>query len=111
MDVSFVGSRLEYACTRADEGDRRWGLACAKLVRRRLVQLSAAETLAVLELVRPTCLRPLDGARRGQFAVSALAPISLIFSPEHDPVPSLPDGRVDLDEVTAIRILAIADPN
>jgi proteic killer suppression protein len=108
VDVFFEGRRLEHACSEVGEADRRWGLPCAGIVRRRLIQLSAAETLAVLETVRPMGFRPLAGPRDGQFAVDALPPMRLIFRPAHDPVPCLPDGDIDLAQVTAIRILAIA---
>lgn len=107
MDLHFRSRALQRACTEEGESDRLWGAACARIVRLRLVQLAAAETLAVVETLRRARLRALSGQRDGHFAVDALPPACLILEPWHDPVPTLPDGNVDKARITAIYIVAV----
>ncbi|HHY62958.1 MAG: hypothetical protein ACOX38_08355 [Bacillota bacterium] len=45
MRIMFRDEDLQLACTDPDVGRRRWGESCAKVIRRRLDQLRAAETL------------------------------------------------------------------
>lgn len=51
----------------------------------------------------------LTGDRAGQYATSISANYRLIFIPDHDPLPMLPDGGTDRARVTAIRILEVVD--
>ena len=51
----------------------------------------------------------LSGDRKGLFAVDLEHPFRLEFKPNHDPVPLKEDGGVDLDEVTAVTIMAVED--
>jgi proteic killer suppression protein len=109
MELHYKSRKLRKACTEERESDRLWGPECARIVRRRLVQLAAAENLAVIESVRPARLHPLSHRRDGQFAVDALLPLCLIFEPWHERVPTLPDGGVDKAKITAIHILGVED--
>ena len=109
MELHYKSKSLQKACENERESDRRWGSKCAHIVRRRLLQLAAAESLAVIETLPPARLHLLSGARAGQFAVDALQPFRLIFEPWHDPVPTLPDGGIDKARITAIRILGVED--
>jgi proteic killer suppression protein len=107
MELNFKSRTLQRACSEKRESDRLWGAECARIVRRRLVQLAAAETLAVIRTLHAAKLRALSGSRDGQYAVDALPPACVILEPWHDPVPTLPDGRLDTAKITAVRILAV----
>src|SRR5215208_1600430 len=107
MELLFKSRALERACSEKRESDRLWGADCARIVRRRLVQLAAAETLAVIRPLHPAKLRGLSGSRDGQVALDALPPVCFIREPWLAPVPTLPNGRVDTAKITAVRILAI----
>jgi proteic killer suppression protein len=109
MDLYYKSRKLQKVCESQRESDRVWGAECAKIVRRRLAQLAAAESLAVIETVPPARLHSLSGNRGGQFAVDARHPFRLVFEPWHDPVPALPDGGVDKAQITRIRILELED--
>ena len=109
MELHFRSQALQRACTEERESDRHWGAECARIVRRRLVQLAAAESLAVLAGLRPVTLRELSSRHGAHFAVVALSPTCIIIEPWHDPMPTLPDGNVDKAKITAIRILAVTD--
>lgn len=84
-------------------GDRR-----AKLIRRRLDELRAADTLEDLRhLPAPRC-HELIGDRNGQLSVDLDHPYRLIFVPE-EPIPTKSDGSLDWVQVRAIVVLGVED--
>ena len=85
-----------------------WGQNARK-VRQRLVELLAADTLAVVARIPSARLHALKGERTGQFAVDVKHPFRLIFEPAHDPIPITDDGGVDLERITRIRVLSVED--
>jgi len=109
MDIYFKSRKLEKACSVERDSIRTWGADRARVVRRRLAELAAADNLAVVSTVPPPRLHALGGDRNGQFAVDAIHPFRLIFEPWHEEVSRLADGRVDKAKITAIRILEVED--
>jgi proteic killer suppression protein len=77
-------------------------------LRRRLASLLAAPTLKDMDGVPGRC-HALGADRHGQFAVSLGGSHRLIFIPDHDPIPTLPDGGIDLTLVTKISITEVVD--
>ena len=51
----------------------------------------------------------LTGDLIGVFSLSVGGPLRLLFEPDHDPVPMLPDGGINRARVTRIIILGIRD--
>lgn len=109
MEIGFGTKKLAKSCSGEREGDRMWGPENARKVRRRLAELAAADTLAVVATLPSARLHSLKGDRKGQFAVDVKHPFRLIFAPDHDPIPRKADGGIDLDQITRIRVLAIED--
>ena len=99
---------MEKNCASDKRGQRTWGADHWKLLRRRLASLRAAPTLRDMDGVPGRC-PPLGADRRGQFAVSLWGSYRLIFVPDHDPVPSLPDGGINPALVTGISITEVVD--
>lgn len=99
---------MEKSCSDDREGTRAWGQDHWKLLKRRLVSLRAAPSLADMEGVPGNC-HQLHEDRAGEFAVDLWGPYRLIFEPDHDPLPSLDDGGVDTKSVTNIKIKEVAD--
>src|SRR5579884_2919039 len=83
---------------------RLHGTARAKLIRRRLDDLRAAPTLAVMRALPGRC-HELRGERAGQLSVDLDGPYRLIFTPAHTPFPVKPDGGLDWQQVTAIVLI------
>lgn len=109
MELLFASETLQRACTEECESDRLWGADCARVVRRRLAQLAAAESLAVFATITPAKLRALPPPHDSGFAVDVLPPLCLILEPCHDGALPSPTGSVDKAMITAVRILAV-DP-
>jgi len=111
MELRFKSRKVEKAASAERESVRLWGADRARVVRRRLAELTAAANLAVISTLPPARLHPLSGDRDGQLAVDALHPFRLVFEPynDDDEIPRRADGGVDKAQITAIRILAVED--
>lgn len=109
MDIYFATAELAITCSDSARADRRWGRACAKVVKRRLTELQGAETLFAAGKVPAAHLHELTGDREGQLAVNAKDGMRIILEPADEPVPRKPDGGLDWHRVTAIRILEITN--
>jgi proteic killer suppression protein len=99
---------LSKSCGSDTAGQKRWGKDHWELLRRRLASLAAAPSLEDMTNVPGSC-HALGGDREGSFAVSLWGPYRLVFRPNHDPVPTVPDGGIDRSKVTAIAIEEIVD--
>lgn len=109
MDIIFKASRLRKECSDQRLLEKRHGERRAKLLRRRLDDMAAAETLEDLRLLPQTRAHELTGDRKGLLAVDLDHPYRLLFEAANDPVPRKPDGGLDWAKVTAVRILEVVD--
>ncbi len=85
------------------------GDTMARKLQQRLMELSAADTLADISHLPPPRCHELTGNRAGQFSVDLVHPYRLLFIPADEPLPVLDGGGVDRSRVTEIEIVAIAD--
>lgn len=108
MEIIFRNAKLEKQCTDSRLMERTWGRDQAKKLRQRLDDLRAAANLAVMRTLPGRC-HELTADRAGQLSLDLQHPDRLLFEPAHDPVPEKPDGGLDWDGVTAVRILEITD--
>lgn len=81
----------------------------ARKLQQRLMELSAAESLADISHLPPPRCHELTGGRAGQFSVDLEHPYRLLFIPAHDPLPHREDGGIDRGKVTEIEVIAIED--
>lgn len=81
----------------------------SRVIQIRMAVLSNAQNLSQVPSTPPDRRHMLSGDRAGQYAVDLVHPRRLIFEPNHDPIPRLPDGGVNLKEVTSITILEVVD--
>ena len=109
MDIRFRSRKLERACNEEAWGQREWGQNRARKVGQRLMELRAAGDLLDFSKIPGTGFHPLHHDRQGQFAVSLGSNWRLILLPLENSSPCLPDGSVDLENISGIRILEVAD--
>ena len=109
MDITFRNRRLQRTLNSDRELRRTYGDNLAKKIRMRLAVLKNARNLALVPAVPPTRRHALAQNRKGQYAVDLDRRNRLIFAPNHVPVPLKEDGGVDLESVTQITILEVAD--
>lgn len=108
MEIVFAVKRLEKLCNSDREMVKEFGLQRAKLLRRRLDQLRAAENLAVMRNLPGRC-HELTADRKGTLSIDLDGPHRLLFEPAETPLPVKPDGGLAWERVTAIRILEVED--
>jgi proteic killer suppression protein len=108
LDILFRERKFEKQCNQQAELVRAHGLRRAQLIRARLDALRAATCLEDLRNL-PGRLHELKGDRKSQLSFDLDHPYRLIFTPNHNPVPSADDGGMDWRRVTAVKILGIED--
>lgn len=109
LEITFDTKQLAKLCNSSKEMRAGLGKRNADKLKQRLNELAAAETLEDMRhLPGPRC-HELTGKLKGKLAVDLVHPYRLVFSPDHDPVPTRTDGGLNWAEVTGIRIDAIVD--
>ena len=108
MEFEFQSKKLQKELTEQKSMDRAYGIRAAPL-RRRLTVLRKAECLADVPKAPPDRCHALKADRAGQYAVDIKENWRLVFEPDHDPLPKLPDGGLDEGAVTKIRFLEVTD--
>ncbi len=111
MDIIFVSDRIARLCNDSKMAVRKLGPKAAKLLRQRLDELHAAETLQDLDprfLPHPHC-HELRGNLAGKLSVNLDHPRRLLFEPADEPVPRRFDGGLNWSQVTGVRIMEIRD--
>lgn len=109
MQIAFRTKGLEKAASEFKEATQKYGEPMARKLGQRIKEIVAAETLADLHLIPATRCHELAQNRKGQFAVDLVQPYRLIFEPLEDPVPRKADGGIDLEKVSAVRIIEVED--
>lgn len=109
MDISFANRRLARTFNSARDLNRVYGQRMARVIKVRMAVLDAAENLSLVPTQKPDRRHQLSGDRDEQFAVDLVHPHRLVFEPDHDPVPRLENGGIDLEAVTVIQILDVVD--
>jgi proteic killer suppression protein len=81
----------------------------SKIIRNRLDDLAAADSLDVIRKLPQHRCHELTGNRKGQLAVDLAHPYRLIFKPDDDPPVTKTDGGIDWKRVKTILIIEIED--
>ncbi len=111
MHLTFQTAKLAKVMSEEKRLRREYGDECGRRIMRRLAELEAAPNLEALRnLPGPRC-HELHGNRKGQLSVDLKHPYRLIFVPAHDPFPVLESagGGLDWTNVTAVRVVEVAD--
>lgn len=109
MDITFKTGKLAKLFNSERALYREFGKENGRVLMRRLLMLMAAPTLAEVSYLKPERRHALTGNRKGQFAVDVKLPDRLPFRPNHDPLPRMEDGGIELTKVTAITVLGVED--
>ena len=109
MNVGFKSKKLAILFSTEKALIRKFGDQRARRIMRRLAVLEAAPSLDEVPQTPPDRRHELTGNRNGEFALDVGQPYRLIFVPDHNPLPTKPDGGLDLRQVTAIIVLDVED--
>ena len=108
MKIEFRTKKLEKLCSSGQTMRAKWGPRMAKVIKRRLADLEAAETLEEM-LNLPGHCHELSSDRKGTLAVNLVHPYRLLLRPDHNPPPSKRDGGLDWKRVTRIEVEEVLD--
>jgi proteic killer suppression protein len=108
MDISFSDKQLKKVVHDDRKLVKKYGQLRAKLIRRRLDSLSAAETLEDVRNL-PGHFHELTHDRKGQWACDLDQPYRLILVPHEDPIPNDEDGKYIWFEIRGVDIIEIID--
>ena len=108
MRVVFQSDREKAAFSDARRRRKGYGDVLGKKIGDRLDDLEAADCLDDMRHLPGRC-HALREDRAGQFAVSLEGNTRLVFTPDHNPVPQLPAGGPDWNQITRITILEVVD--
>lgn len=109
MVIIFKATKLKKECNNENLLVKRFGARRANLLKRRLNELQAALSLDVLRSLPQARCHELKGNRKGQVSVDLDHPYRLIFEPADNPIPKKPDGGLDWNKVTKVRIIGVED--
>ena len=109
MMIAFKTRKLEKTFNSGSILKRKYGDKVARAIMIRLAVLKNARTLANVPVSPPERRHLLKGRRKEQYAVDLDQSVRLVFEPNHEPVPCLDDGSIDLDRVTAITVIEVTD--
>lgn len=88
---------------------RTYGDRCAKLIRRRLDELRAANSLEYIRYLPQARCHELKGKYAGKLSVDLEHPYRLLFRPANEPIPQKADGGLDWAGVSAVEIIGVED--
>lgn len=109
LNVTFSATKLQKTCEDNREAVREYGPLRAKLIRRRLDDLRAADSLEDMRALPQTRCHELKGNRAGQLSVDVGHPYRLLFEVTDDPVPLRLAGGLDWQSVRSVRIIGVED--
>jgi len=108
MKIDFEDRKLEKLANDFKLLQRTYGAIGAKIIRRRLDDLDAANVLEDMRNLPGKC-HELREDRKGQLAVHVEEPDRLIFIPDHNPVPTTDNDSMDWKAITDIKIIEITN--
>jgi toxin HigB-1 len=108
MVITFSDKTLKKVVNDDRKLIKAFGQKRANLIKRRLDDIQAAETLEDLRHM-PGRYHELKGDRKGQWACDLDQPYRLIFEPHEDPIPTDDDGKYIWIEIRGVDITEITD--
>jgi len=96
-------------CNSLKAAQKQWGTICGKLVMKRLDDIRDSDNLMVLQKVPQARCHPLKGDMAGFWSLDVEHPYRLLIEPADEKLPMTPDGRLDAEAITAVRVIGVRD--
>jgi proteic killer suppression protein len=109
VDILFKNKKLQKEFNDERALRRERGQRQAALIMQRLSELQAAENLGVMRSIPRARCHELKANRKGQISVDLDHPYRLIFEPDQNPFPTHPEGGLDWNRITRIKVLGVED--
>jgi plasmid maintenance system killer protein len=109
VEITFINTKLAKELTDEKTILRNYGPDNGRRICQRLDDLRAAENLETLRFLPQLRAHELTGDRAGQISVDVKHPRRLLLATDHSETPRKPDGGLDWQKITKVKILAIID--
>ena len=109
MEIAFKTRRLHKACNSDALLQRTYGKQLAKKIKVRLSVLRQARNLSLVPTEPPVRRHQLKGDRDETYAVDLGPRQRMVFAANHETTPRNEDGGIAIHQVTAVKIIEIAD--
>lgn len=110
MDLSYKNNKLKKSLT-TDKGIAKSYGTIGKKVKLRITQLTNSDNLEVISKLPALRLHQYIGEGKGTWSIDIQENWRMLFEINHDPIPILEDGRIDLNAITVINIVSVEDPH
>ncbi|RYM35877.1 killer suppression protein HigA [Brumimicrobium glaciale] len=110
MKLSYRNNKLEKSLT-TDKGLAKTYGNLAKKIKQRLIQLESSENLEVISKYPVLRLHQHIGKDKGTWSIDIQENWRILFEIDHNPLPTLEDGGIDLKAITIIKIESVKDPH
>jgi plasmid maintenance system killer protein len=109
LDIIFRTTKLAKTCNDYRLLQKAYGERRARLIRLRLDELQAANTLSEISHLPPARMHQLTGKRQGQISLDLDHPYRLLITVANNPIPKKANGNINLSKVTAVMVLEVKD--
>lgn len=109
LNIIFVSRKLQKEFNDDKLLKRSYGPHRAKLIRNRLADLRAADTLEVIRILPHHKCHELLGDRKEQISIALDYPYCLILEVANSPVSRKEDGGLDWSKITAVKIIEVVN--
>lgn len=96
LKITYKSKKLQRICTNFSVAQQEYNLRMAKLIHQRVDELNAADSVEMLVQYSIGRCHPLEGSRKGEYAMDLVHPFRLVF--EHNK-----------SEIQVVRIISIED--
>lgn len=109
ISIVFASNKLKKQFNEEKAMLKAFGLPRAKRIKVVMTALRAAPSLGMFAppYSPPHRCHELTGDRKGQLSLDLDGPYRLIIQPMNNPLPKRPEGGLDWNRVTAIKILGV----
>lgn len=108
MEINYKSNKLKKSVKDASAIVKNYGTR-AKLVKKRLEELTAAKNLSDMANMPQANCHELKNNRKGELAVDISGNHRIVFKPDYDNPPKKEDGGLDWAKVTQINIIEIGE--
>lgn len=108
IEVAFRTKAMRDACESGELMEKKFGAEVAGVLKRRLSDLRAANSISDLFFLDP---KPVPGTRGRAMSVELSQGHRLVFQANHARNPTLPDGSTDWSRVSRVQVLRIEKPH
>lgn len=79
LQISYRNKQIRKICTVAKDAEKAYGKEMAEKIHLRIDQISAADSVEMMIVLKIGRCHPLHGDRKGQFALDLIHPYRLVF--------------------------------